>query len=98
MPYKLTVLRPKGEVPLDGAQLAKMGRDRLQVTPSPKELLDSRPPYVFIADQEMDRNSWFEAIEQMQQQMLQQHPDELSEFDSRTDDATSSVMESTRSE
>jgi len=79
VPFKLTVLRPKGEVPLVGAQLAKIGRERLQVTPSPRELVEPRPPYVFIAEREDERDTWHEAIElcaqqqeEQQQQMLQQ--------------------------
>ena len=69
-PFKLTVMRPKGEVPLVGAALLRIGRDRLQVTPSPRGVVDSRPPYGFIADGESDRNEWHAAIEQcaMQQQ------------------------------
>ena len=79
-PFKLTVMRPKGEVPLVGAEVLKIGRDRLQVTPSPREVVDSRPPYVFIADGESDRNRWHAAVEQcaIQQQEPPPPPPPLS--------------------
>jgi hypothetical protein len=67
--HKLTVLRPKGEVPLAGAQVECIGKDRMQITPSPRELLTPRPPYVFIANRPDARDDWFEAVEQCIQQL-----------------------------
>ena len=69
--FKVTLLRPKGEVPLEGAQLAKIGRERMQVTPCPRELVEPRPPYVFIAEREEERNEWHDAVEQCIQQQQQ---------------------------
>ena len=59
--HKLALLRPKGDVPLADALVESIGRDRIQITP--KEL-NTRPPYVFIANGEASRNDWLEAIEQ----------------------------------
>ena len=64
VPFKLTVLRPKGEVPLLGAEITKLGCDRVQIRPSPKQLIDHRPPYVLIAERESERNEWFDALEE----------------------------------
>ena len=61
-PFKLKMLRPKGEVALVGACVEAIGRDRMQVTPSPREVLDTRPPYVFIADCESTRDDWLDAV------------------------------------
>ena len=95
-PFKLTVLRPKGEVPLVNSQLAKMGRDKLQVTPSPRELVDSRPPYVFIADREADRDEWHDAIQrsaqQQEEQQLQQQQWQLQQQQQRFGVAPSETL------
>jgi len=93
-PYKLTVLRPKGEVPLVGAQMVKIGRDRLQVTPSPCDLVDARPPYVFIAETDGDRDAWHAAIELSAQQAEQlfhhhHHQQQQQEQQQQYDDLTS---------
>ena len=63
VPRKLTVLRPKGEIPLEGSRIARLGADRFQITPSLREVVDGRPPYVLIADGEGSRNDRCEAIE-----------------------------------
>lgn len=62
---RLSLLRPKGEVPLAGAAVTQIGQDRLRVAPSPSELLDPRRgPYVFIAPGYSERDDWFWDIQQ----------------------------------
>ena len=58
--YKLTVLRPKGDVQLADALVESIGRDRLQITP---KHLTTRPPFVFIANGSGGRDEWLEAID-----------------------------------
>ena len=64
-PYTLTILRPKGEVPVLGAKIELIPNSlRVRITPSLKELLAVRPPYVLIASCEGERDEWYAALEE----------------------------------
>ena len=62
-PLAMTVLRPKGEVPIAGATIEAVGHDRLRITPSQREIIDPRPPYVLIATDSTTRDEWLRVLE-----------------------------------
>lgn len=61
--HTLTLLRPKGEVPVRGALVEGIGGTRLRITVSRRELIDSRPPYVLIAPNSQSRDEWLQAVQ-----------------------------------
>ena len=69
---KLSVLRPKGDIPLEGAAVELIGKNKLQIPPALTGAVRHRPPYVFIANQSLTRDEWFEAVEQCIQELASQ--------------------------
>ena len=64
----LTVLRPKGEIPIVGAEVEPCsdGVTRLRITPNRNNAASAssnRPPYVLIASSARSRDEWVKAIE-----------------------------------
>ena len=66
-PYQLQVLRRKGEIPLAGAAVAKIGKRHagaaFELTPSPREMVDtSRGAFVLIAADAPTCDRWCDAL------------------------------------
>ena len=66
-PYQLQVLRRKGEIPLSGATVAKIGKRHagaaFELTPSPREMVDtSRGAFVLIAADAPTCDRWCDAL------------------------------------
>ena len=66
-PYQLQVLRRKGEIPLSGAAVAKIGKRHagaaFELTPSPREMVDtSRGAFVLIAADAPTCDRWCDAL------------------------------------
>ena len=66
-PYQLQVLRRKGEIPLSGASVAKIGKRHagaaFELTPSPREMVDtSRGAFVLIAADAPTCDRWCDAL------------------------------------
>jgi hypothetical protein len=60
--HTLTVLRPKGEVPVTGAVIERVGDTRLRITVSPREMISRRPPYVLHSTHTAERDGWLDAL------------------------------------
>jgi len=62
-PRTLTLLRPKGEVPVVNSICDRIGDTRLRITVSREHEMVSRPPFVLIATDATARDEWLDSVQ-----------------------------------